>query len=395
MGAGEIRAGKAFVEVYTKDSTAGGLAGIRNKLGSFAVQIAKIGGVAVTAASAAITGSVMKAINTGASIDDLAKRYQLGTDAIQQLSYAAQQSGTNLETLIIGIRNMQKGLGGGTVGDELKAIGLSAEKLRGLSPEKQFEMITEALALVADPAQKTALAMKLFGKSGADLIPLFGTLQNATKEFDALGITMSEGAVKEAAALDDQLEKLKAQFSGLVVVFGSKLIPAINDLIEKINGIVPKAKRAIDSPDGLPDRIRQQQAAARAQRPIGAFMDSLAARLEAMKAKGNAIDMAEKVKAVIDDMQSMLYAAGIGRRQMRPENIAAIPGNIINGFADYLMGSATEKMKSDVTSFGTFDKRDIAGGAYLQASQQQLAELKKIERDLDEIKRKKPGVPWG
>jgi hypothetical protein len=146
--------------------------------------------------------------------------------------------------------------------------------------------------------------------------------------------------------------------------------------------------------DGLPDRIKQQQAAIRAQRPIANFMDSLAARLDAMKAKGTELDFADKIKQSSEAMQSMLYSVGIGRPQMRPENIAAMPGNALNAIYGYLSGS-TEARKSDIASFGTFDKRDVAGGAFLAATNQQLAEAKKQTELLREIKNKKPGVPWG
>ena len=82
---------------------------LKAKLGSFAASVAKVGGIAVSAAAADISAAVMKTIGTGAGIQDIADRYQIGTTAVQQLSYAAQQSGADLNTLIVGIRNMQKG----------------------------------------------------------------------------------------------------------------------------------------------------------------------------------------------------------------------------------------------------------------------------------------------
>jgi len=399
MAAGEIRAGKAFVEVYTKDSTKGGLDGIKSKLGAFGSQVAKIGGIAVTAATAAITASVMKAISTGSNIQDLADRFGLSTTAIQQLSYAAKQSGSDLETLISGIKNMQKGLGNGTIGDELKAIGLSADGLRGKSPEKQFEAIAEALGGISDPAQKTALAMKIFGKSGTDLIPMLktgeGGVKALTAEFDKMGATMSEAAVKEAAELDDALGKLGTQFDAMMVAIGVKFLPLLKEVTDALSVATapekqPEAEPITDANGTIIPQFQTFNGTA-----IGRFMNSLAARVGAANAANAAATLADKIKESSEAMQSILYGLGIGRRQMRGENIAAMPGNALNAIYGYLSGSTAARSGGDIASFGTFDKRDVAGGAFLQATNQQLAEAKKQTQLLREIKEKKPGVPWG
>jgi len=399
MGAGEIRAGKAFVEVYTKDSTKGGLDGIKAKLGAFGSQVAKIGGIAVTAATAAITASVMKAVSTGANIQDLADRYAIGTTAIQQLSFAAKMSGTSLEGLIIGIRNMQKGLGGGTLGAELNSIGLSATKLAGLAPEKQFEMIAEAVGGISDPAQRTAIAMKIFGKSGADLIPLLKSGEGGVKalnaEFDKMGVTMSEEAIKEAAAFDDELVKLGVQFDAMVVAIGTKFLPLLKEVTDfasrAMKPTVPEPEGpATDARGAIIPQFRQafpyQPAEATGNSAVGRFIAGL---------------VAKNREKVFDELQSVLYGIGIGRPQLRNGGIgyvAGMPSGVLGAMTaiqGYLSGSAVARSGGDIASFGTFDKRDIAGGAFLAATNQQLAEAKKQTQLLREIKEKKPGVPWG
>jgi len=406
MGAGEIRAGKAFVEVYTKDATKGGLDGIKSKFGAFAGQIAKIGGVAVTAAAAAVTASVMKAVSNGANIQDLADRYQLGTAAIQQLSYAAGQSGTSLDTLIVGIKNMQKGLGNGTLGDELNAVGLSVSKLAGMSPEKQFEMIAEAIGGISDPAQKTALAMKFFGKSGTDLIPLLkageGGVKSLTAEFDKMGAAMSEEAIKQAAALDDQLGKLGVQFDAVVVAIGTKFMPVLQELVTFASKLLepPKPSEPEDAPlyiaeDGRPVmapkfNLFDAQAAAIANGE-NAMQDADSAIQAEMEGFINEAGRLHQIKQAIEDMQSILYSAGIGRPQMRGENIAAMPGNALNAIYGYLAG---EKMsKPDISSFGTFDAQEAMAGAWMKTTDKQLEEMRKQTAELKKLNAKKGGIP--
>jgi len=410
MGAGEVRAGKAFVEVYTKDSTKGGLDGIKAKLGAFGSQVAKIGGIAVTAATAAITASVMKAVSTGANIQDLADRYAIGTTAIQQLSYAAKMSGTDINTLIVGIKNMQKGLGNGTIGDELKKLGLSMSQLQGLAPERQFALIGDAIGRIADPAERTAMAMKLFGKSGTELIPLLGKVDELTGKFDKLGATMSEEAVKQAAELDDELETLGVQFDALVVSVGTKLIPAVIRLVAEANryagtGYDPLGKllggvAVMGDGELRPGMGRPRRAAeivGTGNTPLGQFIASLGGRLGA----ANAVEQARRISDGLEEMQSMLLSVGVGRPQLRNGGIGYVAGmpsgvlGVMTAIQGYLSGSAVARSGGDIASFGTFDKRDVAGGAFLAATNQQLAEAKKTNDLLRQIKEKKPGVPWG
>lgn len=403
MAASEVRAGRAYVEVYTKDSTSTGLSAVKAKLGSFAASVAKVGGIAVSAAAAGISAAVMKTIGTGAGIQDIADRYQIGTTAVQQLSYAAQQSGADLNTLIVGIRNMQKGLGGGLLADELKQIGLSAADLQGMAPEKQFAIIAEAIGGIYDPAQKTALAMKIFGKSGADLIPLLkageGGVKSLTEEFDSLGITMSEEAVREAAQLDDQLQKLGAQFNALIVAIGIKFLPLLKETTDFLSRAMKPPKAEAERGPGYFTEDGRFVAQARfnlmpkpivgtGQSAMADFLRNLTARLKVADETATRV----RVDAGLNAVRDALRENGVRSRDMAWRNVSAIPGNALLGLYGYLSG---EKMKQDMATFGTFDSRDVAGGGYLQATQQQLAELKAIKQQLEAINRKKPGVPWG
>src|SRR5207247_2005355 len=62
---------------------------------------------------------------------------------------------------------------------------------------------------------RTALAMELLGKSGANLLPLASQFGDLRKEAEALGIVMSDEVLGAAADLDDQTDRLSAVFGGL------------------------------------------------------------------------------------------------------------------------------------------------------------------------------------
>lgn len=434
MAAGEIRAGKAFVEAYTKDNTKPGLDGIEKKFGAFSGRMAAAGGVAVTTAATAVAAAVMKAVSTGANINDLAERYALGTTAIQQLSYAAKQSGTELELLVKGIKLMQVGIGNGKLADDLSKIGIHLGYLKGLAPEKQFEVIADAIGSLATQEEKIASATAIFGKSGAELLPLLNGgakgIRALTGEFDRLGATMSEQAVKEAALLDDELVKLGVQFDALVVSIGSKLIPLVTELVRLGNtaissksggnsaatamnvgamaipggGLIANTIRLANAQQAqLEARLDQAQKrfdAAGAERgPAGSLNEALGryfAKLAGgmrLPNGGNINDVGRaQVKGGLDAIYEALGVGGRNRRDRALDILAGLPGNAMLNAWKFLSG--TPMGRNDVASYGTFDHRDIAGGGYMQATQQQLEELRKHTVELRKLNNKKDGIRW-
>lgn len=394
MSAKDILAGKAFVQAYVKDGTQAGLEGIEKKFGAFAGRMAKAGGIAVTIAASAVAASVVKAISTGAEIGDLAERYGIGTTAIQQLSYAAKQSGTDLDTLVAGIRNMQKGLGGGTLGDELKALGISMQTIRGLAPEKQFEIIGDAIGSLPDPAQRTAMAMKIFGKAGAELIPLFGNITEHTERFNKSGRGMSEEMVKMSGELDDQLGELNHEFKQMAIALGTSLIPGLQNAAKwfKLFGLLAKDAE----PQAPFESLLPPPGAAAGQPPHRIIHEAQQALLDMIARSETKAKAREQSEGIRDGISALREMLGLRSRDIAPRNLAKLPGNLLNGIYDYLSGSAIQKMRADAAAWGTFDKRDIAGGAWLQATNQQLEELRKHTAELRKLNAKKEddGIKW-
>ena len=62
---------------------------------------------------------------------------------------------------------------GGKQGQEaLAAIGLTADQLGRLLPEEQFRRFADRIAAIQNPTERAAAAVKIFGRTGIDLLPL-------------------------------------------------------------------------------------------------------------------------------------------------------------------------------------------------------------------------------
>lgn len=214
-------------------------------------------GVATAAIGAALGGLVGHATKLGSELADLSQRTGISAETLSSYKLAADLSGTSLDSLARGLKTLSTTLAesrneSSEAAKILRAIGVSAVdasgNLRGLSPA--LEDVAEVFQALPDGAgaEKTALAIKLFGKSGQELIPFLNEgksgLAELRKEAEKLGLVMSDDAAKSADKLGDEIDKLKASASGLAVTLGGPLIKELNRVIEEI-------KAASNSADGF------------------------------------------------------------------------------------------------------------------------------------------------
>lgn len=242
MGAGNsIRAGGAFVEMTIRDGTvAKTLASVRKQLTTFGQSVQSLGLSSLglgTAIGAPMAASVASFASSGAAIDDMANRTGIGSDALQELSYAAGQSATDMDSLEKGLLKMQRvmveaGEGSQTARDALQKLGLSTADLAGLTGDMQFERIAGQIASISDPAQRTAAAIGIFGKSGAELLPLLNEgsagIARMREEAQRLGLVMDKDAIANAAILDDGIARLSMTLGAFKNAIGAAIVgPAI------------------------------------------------------------------------------------------------------------------------------------------------------------------------
>lgn len=64
----------------------------------------------------------------------------------------------------------------------LRTLGLTVQDLAGRSAIEQFTKIAAAVARIPDPAQRAAAAVQIFGRSGAELLPVFQGLPDSLNQ---------------------------------------------------------------------------------------------------------------------------------------------------------------------------------------------------------------------
>lgn len=197
-------------------------------------------------------GSITSAISSYADLTgeltDMSAKTGIGVEALQRLKYAAEQNGGSLDQVTGAISKLGANLAGGNksaVG-ALDALGLSFNQIRSMAPDQAFTTIADSIAKIPDPMAQSKLAMDLFGKSGADLLPMMkGNLSETAAAADALGIVLSEDAVRAGDEFGDTMGTLAAVGKSVIAQVLEPMIPVLTTVAKWMGETLPGAVRFV------------------------------------------------------------------------------------------------------------------------------------------------------
>lgn len=214
-----------------------------------AADVAKFFGV-LSAAAATVAYTVVKTVDAAGALTDAAKLLNVSTGQLQQLHYAAQLAGVGADefngSLVRLNRNLGEGIakGSGPAVDAMNRLGLNLQQISGLNPDQQFKRIAEQLALIPNYAERSALAMDLFGKQGPRILAVADELEKVRSISEQIGFGISD---REIAALDeasDALDQLK-------IIWDAGIKKAVAEIAPYVVAIVNEIKRAIAEAGGF------------------------------------------------------------------------------------------------------------------------------------------------
>jgi hypothetical protein len=198
------------------------LAGFQSNLGGFATKLAGL-----AAAFVGVQQSVAafnSALAMGGRLDDLSKTTGASAGELLLLEKAFSLAGSSADAVGPAIarlsRFMVEASTGGTAQIEtMNKLGLSYAQLKNLTPTEQMRMLAKSIMALPTPAERTAAAMDIFGRSGSTLIPLFanfsGELEKAQGYLGSLPGLLDESA-GAMADMEDDLGALGDKFTQFV-----------------------------------------------------------------------------------------------------------------------------------------------------------------------------------
>lgn len=220
------------------------------------LQGAQTAGFAMSAAGGAITGTFLAAAKSasdfGSELWDMHTRTGASVESLSAMKYAAEQTGTSLSGVQNGLKLVAKNAyesmrtGTGPAADAFKRIGVNVTDSSGKlkSSEALFTEVGTALRGVNNDAERTALAMAIFGRSGQQLLPMFldtkGGIKDLMAEAKSLGLVMSTESAQAADDFGDSLDRLKAQSKMTFVGLGIAAMPTLQRLGDFFSGAMQK-----------------------------------------------------------------------------------------------------------------------------------------------------------
>lgn len=227
----DLARGQAAVSRFGSSAQASATGGMR----AFAVAAGAIAGAA-TAAGLGLLALTRRSMENIDAVSKSARMLGIHTASLQAMAQVANEAGVETDGLVKAMVKMQNnidGLSQGTAAQvaAFERLGLSAKELAGLKADEQFAMIGEAINAIEDPSARTAAALDIFGKAGAELITMFegyrGAVADAAKFQRDFNIAVSDVDGKQIEAANDAVGRLQVAFTGLGNALAVKFAPGI------------------------------------------------------------------------------------------------------------------------------------------------------------------------
>lgn len=273
------------------------------ELGSISAAAGKMGlalGAAVAASAAAMAILVKENIDAADELGKTSAKLGLTTEKLSAYNYIAKLSGSDTESFSGAIKKLNVNMvdaakGQGAAKEAFTQLGIELLDQQGKLKDTDtiIREVSGRMSEMDDGAVKTALAVNIFGKAGADLIPMLNEgakgFDVLTKEAQKMGLIVSGDAAAAAAEFNDNLDRLRLTTTGLGNDIMRSALPALNGL----------AKAMLDENSAARDAVRLITAAAAAYATATIAINAKAIALRAAAAAQAMFNVATKANPYV------------------------------------------------------------------------------------------------
>lgn len=191
----------------------------------------------------AFSSYIKGAIDAAGALADLSQKTGISAETLSGLEYAAKMSGTSLDGIANGMKKLAVNMydtsnGTGDAKEAFKTLGIAVTDASGKLKTTDGVMleVADRFKEMEDGPTKAALAMKIFGKSGEELIPLLnegaGGIEAMRQRAEELGLTVSDQTASAMEALGDKFDTLGMASMGAARQLAADLTPALTSVAD-------------------------------------------------------------------------------------------------------------------------------------------------------------------
>jgi hypothetical protein len=230
---------------------------IEKQLNSFQARLEKFGKkfISVGKSFSLVGGAIIAPFAAGlkslvdfsGQLNGISKRTGISIESLQGLGFAAEQSGGSLDAvgnaaLGMGTLLLMASRGNKKATTTLKELGVSLQDLEGLSPAEKFVKLADAVSKIEDPLRQAALAEKVFGGAGVELLPLFkkgaGGINELIQKSAELGPALSAADTAGASKFKHGLSELWDTVKRLSMQLGLAVVGPMTSFVNLVQPIV-------------------------------------------------------------------------------------------------------------------------------------------------------------
>lgn len=236
---GEEKVERLSRSIGRMGDTAGRVSGgLKGMLGAAGGLSGALGALAPAVTGVGLASMAKGAIDAADDMNDLSQKTGVSVEQLSRFKQAADASGTSIEGVGNSMVKLNRNLATGNAGaaNALRDLGISATDANGAlkSADQIMLEVADRFAAMPDGAQKSASAMALFGKSGADMVPL---LNGGSKAIKGLSATMTTDFALGADKLNDKMVAVQTKLTEIGVSLGTALMPALSAVADVIAGL--------------------------------------------------------------------------------------------------------------------------------------------------------------
>lgn len=240
-----IITGKADGAVKAMHDTERGAGSLASKVSGAATKITAGFAVAGVAAAGLAVKSSNTFKNVGTEVSKLERVTGLGAKGASRLRFAFQMAGIKIDAGTRAIGAFSKKVVASK--DPMKDFGFQTRDASGhiLPMNDLMKRAADRLAGMKNGAEKNALAMKLFGKGGLDMVKVLGkggeAFLKTQAEAKKYGLELTEGNVEAVKKSIKSHREQEAAMQGLQVTIGQYVLPVLTKVTKWLAEKLPEA----------------------------------------------------------------------------------------------------------------------------------------------------------
>lgn len=179
---------------------------------------------------------IKSTIDQADALGKLSTRTGIAANSLQAFVNAGKLADVSQKQLETGLKSFARtsyeaGQGVATYADAYASLGVDVKKADGSlkASDDLLKEIADKFKDLPNGPEKAAIAMRLFGKSGADMITL---LNGGSEALERFNYEVSDNFSQNAEYFNDQITILQIQFDGFRKQLLDALLPALNAILE-------------------------------------------------------------------------------------------------------------------------------------------------------------------